>query len=179
MSNFIPLENIRVAAPCRADWNHMEGDDRVRHCQSCAKNVYNLSEMSREAAEKLIAEKEGDLCVRFYQRADGTIITDNCPVGLKIVRRPFKWLIAGFAALMASGAAIAAQGGSTPGVETTPQANFDVRNFAPVRFIMDRFDGTGSTPTAPVMGGIAPIMGKPICPNPNPTPSPVEPEPKE
>ena len=175
MSNFIPLENIRVAAPCRADWKLMEGNDRVRHCQTCAKNVYNLSEMSKDAAEKLLTEKEGNLCVRFYQRADGTIITDNCPVGLKIVRRPFKWLIAGFAAFITSGAAIASQAGSTPSTNAAPQPTFNVRNFAPVRFVLECFDDNGSTPE---MGEVAPTMGKPVCPNPNPAPPPA-PEPKE
>ena len=40
------LDNIRVAAPCNADWNDMTGDDRVRHCGSCSKKVYNLSDMA-------------------------------------------------------------------------------------------------------------------------------------
>lgn len=97
----IPLENVRIATPCHADWNRMQGDDSVRFCQSCAKNVYNLSAMSKAEAESLIAEKEGNLCARYYQRADGNIITDNCPVGIQKLRRPFGWLLAGFAALLA------------------------------------------------------------------------------
>jgi hypothetical protein len=84
----------------------MEGTDRVRFCQSCAKNVYNLSAMSQSEAEQLITDKEGELCIRYFRRADGTIITDNCPVGLKFVRRPFKFLLAGFAAFTASGIAL-------------------------------------------------------------------------
>ena len=118
MSTLIPLANIRVASPCRADWDKMEGDDRARFCQTCAKNVYNLSSMSKAEAENLIREKEGNLCVRFYQREDGTILTSNCPVGLKIVRRPFKWLAAGFVALMVSGAAIFAREQNT--TQTAP-----------------------------------------------------------
>jgi hypothetical protein len=94
----------------------MEGTDRVRFCQSCAKNVYNLSAMSQSEAEQLITEAEGKLCVSFYRRADGTILTDNCSVGMKIVRRPFQWLLAGFIALLASGVAIFA---SEPGVCAT------------------------------------------------------------
>ena len=31
-------------------------------------------------------EKEGRLCVRFYTRADGTVLTQDCPVGLRAVR---------------------------------------------------------------------------------------------
>ncbi|WP_301002384.1 hypothetical protein [Capsulimonas corticalis] len=36
-----------------------------------------------------MAEKEGRLCVRFYQRKDGTMITRDCPVGVRIARRRF------------------------------------------------------------------------------------------
>lgn len=96
----------------------MEGDDRARFCQTCAKNVYNLSSMSKAEAENLIREKEGNLCVRFYQREGGTILTSNCPVGLKIVRRPFQWLAAGFVALLVSGAAIFAREQNT--TQTAP-----------------------------------------------------------
>ena len=118
MSTLIPLESVRVASPCRADWDKMEGDDHARFCQTCAKNVYNLSSMSKAEAENLIREKEGNLCVRFYQREDGTILTSNCPVELKIVRRPLKWLAAGFVALLVSGVAIFAREQNT---QTAPK----------------------------------------------------------
>lgn len=77
-----PLE-IRVASPCSASWDAMDGDDRARFCVHCTKNVYDLSAMSRAEAEALVRGKEGRLCVRFYRRADGTVLTDNCPVGLR------------------------------------------------------------------------------------------------
>ena len=75
------LENISVAAPCNADWAHMSGDDRTRHCGDCRKNVYNLSDMTRDEAEALIVAKEGKLCVRYFQRHDGTILLADCTVG--------------------------------------------------------------------------------------------------
>jgi hypothetical protein len=88
MKTAIPLlAEIRVASPCPAAWSLMEGDDRSRHCKLCRKNVYNLSEMTTEEAENLIREKEGHLCVRYFQRADGTILTRDCPVGSAAVRR--------------------------------------------------------------------------------------------
>jgi hypothetical protein len=70
----IVLAQIHVASPCRASWDDMNGDDRVRHCRQCAKNVYNLSGMRRADAEALVARMEGNLCVRFYRRADGTML---------------------------------------------------------------------------------------------------------
>ena len=37
------INNIRVASPCPAKWEQMQGDDRVRHCDACNLNVYNLA----------------------------------------------------------------------------------------------------------------------------------------
>ena len=82
MSKFdSPLNNIKIASPCPADWNEMYGDDRKRFCGDCKLNVYNLSGMTKDEAESLIMNAEGRLCVRFYKRADGSVITADCPVG--------------------------------------------------------------------------------------------------
>ncbi len=61
----------------------MIGDERARFCGQCELNVYNLSAMSVPEAESLIARTEGRLCVRYYRRKDGSIITEDCPVGLR------------------------------------------------------------------------------------------------
>jgi hypothetical protein len=96
------LENVRVAAPCPTSWEQMAGDDRIRHCGECELNVYNLSDMTRTEAEQLLATHEGRLCVRFYRRADGTIITRNCPRGLEaLVRRVSRMGGAALTAVMA------------------------------------------------------------------------------
>jgi hypothetical protein len=81
------LEDIRIAAPCNASWDDMAGDDRVRFCGKCEKNVFNLSAMPREEAQALVADRTGKLCVRLYKRADGTVLTEDCPVGVKRRRR--------------------------------------------------------------------------------------------
>jgi hypothetical protein len=82
-----PLSHVRVAAPCRADWERMRGNERVRFCDQCSMNVYNLSNMTKKDAEALILNTEGRLCVRYYSRADGSILTENCPVGLRALKR--------------------------------------------------------------------------------------------
>lgn len=83
------LHNIRVASPCSADWNKMEGTERVRFCSACQLNVYNFSEMTEREIRQLIQSHVGRrLCGRLYRRKDGTILTRNCPVGLRsVVRR--------------------------------------------------------------------------------------------
>jgi hypothetical protein len=93
LENRTRLEDVRIAAPCSADWNAMVGDDRVRFCDTCQKNVYDLSKMSRIEAERFVASREGPPpCVRLYRRRDGTVITNDCPVGRK--RRRVRRIIA-------------------------------------------------------------------------------------
>src|SRR5262245_2955051 len=72
----------------------MSGDDRVRHCSECRRNVYNLSGMTRRDATELVQLAEGRMCVRFYRRKDGTLITQNCPL-----RRTLKASLASMAGL--------------------------------------------------------------------------------
>lgn len=102
------LDQVRVASPCNASWAEMLGDERVRFCVSCEKNVYNLSAMAREEAEALLARRLGDeLCVRYYQRADGTILTEDCPVGVTKKRRKKMALAVAGAGALAFSAAVA------------------------------------------------------------------------
>jgi hypothetical protein len=83
----LPIHQVRVASPCDARWESMYGNEVVRHCAECRLNVYNLSAMTRDQAERLIFEAEGRLCVRFYRRKDGTVITQDCPVGLAAFKK--------------------------------------------------------------------------------------------
>jgi hypothetical protein len=98
------LDNIRVATPCHVDWNSMTGDDRVRNCDSCKKDVFNLSLMSRDEAETLLREKTGGMCVRYFQRHDGTIMLADCTIG-KRQRRNRRLIVAGAALLLGGSAA--------------------------------------------------------------------------
>lgn len=84
-----PLDNLRIASPCNASWSGMTGDDRSRFCGECRLSVYNLSAMTRSEAETFISQAEGRVCVRYYQRADGTVMTADCPVGVQAIRMRF------------------------------------------------------------------------------------------
>ena len=78
MSN--KLDQIQIPVPCPTDWEEMAGNDRVRYCAECRKNVYNLSKMTRREAEAIIATKQGNLCARIVRNPDGTILTETLPV---------------------------------------------------------------------------------------------------
>ena len=98
------LDNIRIASPCRADWNQMVGDEHARLCGQCDKQVFDLSSLTRAEAEALIAEKAGKLCARYYRRYDGTILLADCTIGA-VAARKRKLVAAGAAALIATGVA--------------------------------------------------------------------------
>ena len=95
-----PLNNIHIASPCPADWNEMYGDDRKRFCGDCKLNVYNLSGMTRDEAEALIMNADGRVCVRFYRRADGSVITQDCPVGWAKVKQRARIMATAVASLL-------------------------------------------------------------------------------
>jgi hypothetical protein len=91
---------VEIASPCPVSWSSMSGDDRVRFCGQCRLNVYNLSELSEREARSFVEQADGRVCVRFYRRKDGTVLTSDCPVGR--ARRVAKRAIAVAAALLAA-----------------------------------------------------------------------------
>jgi hypothetical protein len=100
------LANVKVASPCSARWGHMVGDDRARFCAQCQKHVYNLSKLTADEAVALIREREGRLCARFYQRADGTVLTSDCPLGAGQVWARCRRLVGAAAALVVLGVTV-------------------------------------------------------------------------
>lgn len=108
------LDSVQIAAPCSVKWDSMEGKgERVRFCGKCNFNVYNISDMSKKEAEAFLLARtgKGRACMRLFRRADGTIITDDCPVGLRKVRdaarHTWRFLAALVALLICGGAASA------------------------------------------------------------------------
>jgi hypothetical protein len=72
--------SIQIASPCKERWETMVGDERVRHCSRCDRDVFNLSALTAEEVQKLLADRGVRRCVRFYRRHDGTMLTADCPV---------------------------------------------------------------------------------------------------
>jgi Carboxypeptidase regulatory-like domain len=102
-------QDMRIASPCTADWNGMVGDDLVRYCPQCQRDVYNFSELTAVEAERIVMEREGRLCARFYQRADGTTLTKDCPASVRVVvQRVSRLASAALAAVMSASPAMSA-----------------------------------------------------------------------
>ncbi|AKF10037.1 hypothetical protein [Sandaracinus amylolyticus] len=97
------LSRVRIASPCDARWEDMEGDDRARHCASCDKTVFDFSAMRADEAEALLRAHGESLCAQFFQRADGTILTADCAVGVR--RKMRRKLLAATVATITMGVA--------------------------------------------------------------------------
>lgn len=173
-SSLISLQSVQIATPCRADWSKMEGDDKSRFCQTCAKSVYNLSAMTTPEAQALIAEKEGNLCARIYRRADGTVITGDCPVGVTAPRRPFWGAIAGVLAAIGAGGLVSGCGSNATGAQPSASAMQrsdsieKMRSMPVIGAIVNKF-----APQPMVMGGAVAIAPSTKAPCPVPTATPT------
>ena len=111
----INLSNIRIASPCSASWENMKGDDRVRHCLECNLNVYNFSAMTEREVQKLLAARNGRLCGRWYQRTDRSMLTQDCPIGLRAsMRRISRVAGAALSAIMSVSSALAQNAAQRP-----------------------------------------------------------------
>lgn len=102
------LADLQIASPCSVSWDSMNESKTqgVRLCGQCSKNVYDVSKMSSAEAELLLQRgaAAGSLpCMQLYKRHDGTILTDDCPAGLRRIRdswRKLKTMAASVAALL-------------------------------------------------------------------------------
>ncbi|HEY4395513.1 MAG TPA: hypothetical protein VGP64_15690 [Polyangia bacterium] len=123
------IDQIEIKSPCTVSWDEMRpsgGDGRVRFCGQCRQNVYNVEAMSRGEAHRLIAVREGRVCVRILRRPDGTVVTADCWARLRAARRrgllPFvgMLLLVGFTELIAIGAGLARLEGMLGGPPPAP-----------------------------------------------------------
>ena len=185
------LDNVYIAAPCSVTWESMVGDDKVRACGGCAKNVFNLSAMTENEAEHFLEENGASQCMIFFRREDGTIMTDNCPQALRRVRdkwRAFAKSASKIAALMlaflTSGVSAGAQVPQTNTLGPAPPGKKWVSNPAGGGVILVNKDSplralpqTPPVIQTPVNTIKSPVRGRPaIHPLTNPTvPKPGKP----
>ena len=95
------VDQVIISSPCSVPWEGMRGDERVRFCGQCRQNVYNVESLDRREARRLIAEREGRVCLRILRRDDGTVVTADCWTRLRAARR--RGVVAFVAMLIAVG----------------------------------------------------------------------------
>jgi hypothetical protein len=159
-----------LASPCTAKWEEMDGDQRQRFCNQCQLSVLNASEMSdEEVMLSIMALQTGKrVCMRIYRRADGTILTKDCPVGLRKklaagVRRAAAWLAGGLSMLLSLTTSAGAQecDSKNSNGKNKPRWHTSIKQDATNNEQKKtQIDGTTSgvklVPTIPTPGSIAP-----------------------
>lgn len=93
------LDSLNVKSPCQESWDEMIGNEQVRFCSHCAKDVHDLSSMTRTQAEKLVKRANGNLCVRYVKTPQGKLIT--APPKFTQIKRRMRVAAGVFAASLA------------------------------------------------------------------------------
>ncbi len=123
----------------------MTGDDRVRFCSLCSLNVYNFAEMTQDEIGELLLRSEGRrVCGRLYRRADGTMLTRDCPTG-PLRKRASRVASATFAAMVSF--ASFAFGGTTCEMKKHGKVDIQIeRSVAPQKAVFTGFVLLGGNP---------------------------------
>lgn len=151
------LQSVHIASPCPARWEDMRGDDKVRHCDLCNLNVHNLSNMDTDEVAALLARVGHErVCAGMWKRADGTIITQNCPVGLAKARARVARAAGRIAAALGLviGAAAATAGLDHNGRWAEWGWAIRLSNLSPVQWIRDRVGRSVAPPVNYFGGGV-------------------------
>jgi hypothetical protein len=100
----ISLDQVRVGTACPAGWDNLSGDGPARFCGHCNKHVHNLSAMTADAAQRLVCESAGSLCIAYVPTAAGAVRT----LEYRAAPKPrFAWkLVAALGGLGAVGATV-------------------------------------------------------------------------
>src|SRR6266540_2015442 len=81
------LTRVPLEKPCDSPWESMDGTDKVRHCRSCDRDVYSLSDMTELEAElRLLNAADAAPCIRYARGSDGEVMHLAPPPPM---RRPF------------------------------------------------------------------------------------------
>ena len=117
------IDDVKVKDPCTQAWDEMVGNDKVRFCTHCAKDVNNLSAMTRKEAIRLVRKSGGSLCIRYVQqpRTKQPMFADQLT---QITRRRVPLMAAGVMSASLSLATLTyAQGGAFAPLRTPPMGN--------------------------------------------------------
>ena len=59
------LKQVTIPSSCPAKWESMTGDDRIRSCASCGKDVHDFAALTPDEIAALLTRRGGDLCGRI------------------------------------------------------------------------------------------------------------------
>ena len=169
MKKKMSLDSLRVRDACTESWNEMAGNDQVRFCSHCAKDVNNISAMTRKQARRLVRRSGGSLCIRYVQHPEtkAPIFAEQLT---QITRRRAPLMAAGVMSASLSLAGLTyAQGGAVGRVakptpvrtETVECEDKGAKNNTPPepRTVLGDALTSGTDKTAPVKTGSGSVKG--------------------
>jgi hypothetical protein len=83
------LGELKLATPCSVPWDLMQGDEKKRFCTQCGQNVYDVQNLTAAEVKEVLDKGEGKACGMLFFRADGRLITKDCPTGLAAIAEKF------------------------------------------------------------------------------------------
>src|SRR4051812_22035343 len=83
------LDDLTIPVACPVPWDAMRGDNLSRYCDQCSQQVYDVSELTRAEAVRLVTGADDLPCLRLYRRQDGRVMTSDC-LGRR--ERAWRWL---------------------------------------------------------------------------------------
>lgn len=153
---------LEVASPCSERWESMTGDERKRFCAKCQLHVHDLRALSEAEVVDLLSNGTGRICGRVFRRADGTVLTKDCPVGVARLRRQAALVLVTVVSLVLAIVSVRPQRGSS---EVHPSGTWKSRLVDAKEYLrgtslfgalIDRLD---PIPTSHIMGKVAPPKG--------------------
>src|SRR5262249_7467515 len=85
---FALMRRLPLANNCEVPWDEMKGNDKVRHCASCASNVYDLSAMREVEARALVMLFASDrLCITYRTNGNDEIVSAEAARRASLLRR--------------------------------------------------------------------------------------------
>jgi hypothetical protein len=148
---------IRTATPCPKKWADMRGDAVKRFCDDCQLNVYDVSQLTTLEAYSLLKLSEGRVCARIYTRADGTVLTRDCPTGLRRARqRALRGALALGALATAGLAAVLSQLGGGPSLQGARLARTSERLSRQAQALVTPVLRSSNPPRSDIAGGMRP-----------------------
>lgn len=152
------LSRIQIASPCPAKWDEMTGDEVTRHCAQCDLDVHNLSAMTGEDAEEFLQARIGGkrICARMFRRTDGTILTQDCSVGIALWRKRARFA----AGRVAAALLFLATGGYVASAQQREALTERLRSAEPFRTVCAWFNPTATTPPLPAFPQTLPLLGE-------------------
>ena len=87
-ANLVPA----IEKPCPVKWESMVGDEKRRYCEHCQLHVHNLSAMTANERNEVLAPSPERKCISYLHRADANVPEGKAQLTLQSLSWLPRWL---------------------------------------------------------------------------------------